>query len=198
MNLNLLTMSGAVSVSIGGFAQSLDVWAFRNETREMLFRLSIALGEVDARMADILAGARASLKVLDNVVRMIAVLMVNVKAFGHGAVMLLPKPNVVRLAVAVFQSFTLWGLKCLEGIASSAEALPVKRAQAARGDDEFTAVNAANAARGAARDRSDLCFERVASSLKAVVMNSAVISARGFSSAIGNRACFSHGVILED
>lgn len=193
MNFQLLSMSGAVAFPVFPFGQSLGVDAFSDRACGMYPFFPVPFGKMDTRVANVLPCLWTRFKVPYCVVRVISVFMMNVMAFGDRTVMLLPKPYIVGLAVAIFSSFASGCFVSFQRIASSFQSLKMKRAVPSRSNNFVAACNLAD---GTGRARGSICdlrFERIARSLESIVMKSAVKLAMSFAPAIGYRAWFSHG-----
>ena len=102
--------------------------------------------------------------------RTIAVLVVNViafvKAFWHRAMVLLPEPNGVRFAAAIFKTFPFRGLERFERIIGGFPALVMERAPFTSMNDFSASFHFAYAPRCPPLNRANLGFQWVASCLK--------------------------------
>lgn len=122
MMLYLKTMRRTVTSG-----KPLDVLATSDgATTPFLFSF-VALREMMACVA-LFSGIWKRLKVFNDIMRMIVVFVMNVKALWDRAVVLLPKPDVVRFAVSVFKAFAFGCFQCGKGITGKLPSLIVKRA----------------------------------------------------------------------
>ena len=188
---NLKAMGWAIPIG-----QSLDVGASIGGASIHPFGLCLIAGnKLISMMMDGMLGRCQQFKVFNRAVRMILVFVMNMMAFWHRAIVLLPKPNVIGFTFAILQAFALRGFQGFERIAGGLIALVMERAQALRMSRLGAFIDFANWSRGAALHPicADFGFERVASSLEPVVMKPAVQFAMSFSPAIIYRAWFSHG-----
>lgn len=192
MNFHLLTMSRAVTVSIRSFAESFSVNALINKT-SLVYRVGdVLLDKSIAMVMSSMFGMSQQLKVFNNIMGSIMILVMHMGAFGHRAVVLLPKPDVIRLAAAVFLAFSFRWLESLERIASKLPSLVVLGTPAARVNGFCAIGNGASVSSGAAWNGGDLGFQRIAGRAKSVEVKSAIIATVRRIIASWNRARFSH------
>lgn len=129
MTFQLKAMSGAVALG-----QAVDVYAPFHGTLNPFPILFIAVRKVMGCMF----GFRKDIQVFNHIVGMVMVLVMDMKGFfvftvtgWHRAVVLLPKPNVVGLTVAILGPLALRGFQGFERVAGSLAPLVMKRTQSA-------------------------------------------------------------------
>ncbi len=135
MPLNLESMRRTITSG-----QALGIWAFVNRAMGPLPSLPVPIRKMMAWMAAI-PGHWKRFKILDSVIRGIVVFVMDVKAFWHRAIVLLPVPNVVRFAAAIFKTFPFRGLERFERITGGFPTLVMERAPSSRNREIGTTWN---------------------------------------------------------
>lgn len=182
-------------------ANSFCVRAVNDATATLPFRkTAIPLGKMMGRMFHCGKGN----KIIGAVIVVVAVLVMNMKRLfllaitnRNRPIVLFVKPNVIGLAVSILHTFARRCFERGQRITSELQSLVVLGAEILRVRGFVAVLDGANGSfAGQHTDRIDLCFQRIASRLEAIVVKAAPLLAKRWAVTFKYSALFWHTAFL--